>query len=276
MDRELRSGDERIAGHVFDALGIQPLVFQERIGGSVLLLEKPSPSFTTIMTGGVARLPVDDGLPVELAVEVLPDQVGAALAALRIVCDDIATKRRVPPVGTPWVNDKPFLTGTRIFGIAATASRHGDTFDTVRSGDGAAIGKVLTLRMLTAAESHVLAKRGWQGLLEAAGGVDNLLDVTRSDAALPTIREVDGPVIVSKLHHQHPPRWVTADEDGTYTSVTGRESQEYMDDSTNHEIWTRSTLAAKFPWVSEFLTAAAPNDVARFDDTSGVYTLELD
>ncbi|SIL20783.1 hypothetical protein [Mycobacteroides abscessus] len=69
----------------------------------------------------------------------------------------------------------------------------------------------------------------------------------------------------------------------TYTSTTGRESQEYMDDSTNHEprttnheIWNRSTLATKFSMVSEFLTAAAPNDVARFDDTSSAYTLERD
>ncbi|MBF9328428.1 3-octaprenyl-4-hydroxybenzoate carboxy-lyase [Mycobacteroides chelonae] len=276
MESELRSGDDRIAEHVFCALDIKPRVFQERIGGSVMVLEKPSASFTTIMTAGVSRLPVNDGLPVELAVEVLPDQVGAALAALRIVCDDIATKHRTPPVETPWCNDKPFLNGTRIFAIAATTSRHGDTFDTVRSGDGAPIGKVLTLRMLTAAESRVLAKRGWHGLVEAAGGADNLLDVTRSDAARPTILEVDGPMIVSKLHHQYPPRWITADEDDMYTSVTGCESQEYMDDSTNHEIWARSTFAAKFPWVSEFLTAAAPNDIARFDDTSGTYTLEHD
>ena len=61
-----------------------------------------------------------------------------------------------------------------------------------------------------------------------------------------------------------------------YTSVTGRESQECMDDAANHEIWTRSSLAARFPWVREFLVTAAPNDVACFDDTSGAYTLERD
>lgn len=276
MDSELHDGDKRITDHVFYALGIEPLVHRERIGGSVVVIEKPSSSFITIMTAGVSRLPVSDGLPFELAVEVLPEQVGAALVALQIVCDDIATKHRTPPHEAPWRNDKPFLNGTRIFAIAATASRHGDSFDTIRTNDGAPLGKVITLRMLTAAESHVLAKRGWHGLTEAAGGADKLLDVTRSDAARPTLDEVDGPIIVSKLHHQHPPRWITADTDGTYTSVTGRESPEYMDDPTNHEIWARSTLAAKFPWVREFLTAAAPNDVARFDDASGAYTLETD
>ncbi|MGV0740639.1 hypothetical protein ABQF35_30245 [Mycobacterium syngnathidarum] len=130
--------------------------------------------------------------------------------------------------------------------------------------------------MLTCAEAQVLAKRGWSGLLDAAGGADKLLDVTRPDAARPTLEEVDGPVIVTKLHHQHPPRWITAEEDGMFTSVTGRESQEYMDDAANHEIWVRSSLAARFPWVREFLTVAAPNDVARFDDASGAYTLERD
>lgn len=276
MDRELRDGDDRIVGHVFTALGIDPLVFQERIGGSVAVVEKRSPSYTTVMTAGVSRLPVDEGLPVELAVEVLPDQVGAALVALRIVCNDIATNRRTPPVEVPWCNAEPFLAGTRIFAIAATASRHGDTFDTIRSNDGTPIGTVLTLRMLTAAETRVLAKRGWNGLLDAADGTDNLLDVTRSDAARPTLEEVDGPVIVSKLHDRHPPRWITAGEDNMYTSVTGRESQEYMDDAGNHAIWSRSSLAAKFPWVRDFLTAAAPNDVARFDDASGAYALERD
>ncbi|CPT03682.1 Uncharacterised protein [Mycobacteroides abscessus] len=276
MDLELRTGDDRIAGHVFSALGIEPLVFQERIGGSVVVVEKPSPSFTTVMTAGAARLPVDAGLPVELAVEVLPDQVGAALVALRIVCNDIATNRRTPPVEAPWCNAEPILVGTRVFAIAATGSRHGDTFDTIRSDDGAPIGRVLTLRMLTFAESRILANRGWSGLVEAAGGADNLLDVTRSNAALPTILEVDGPVIVTKLHDRHPPRWITSEEDGMFTSVTGRESQEYMDDAANHEIWTRSSLAVRYPWVREFLTAAAPNDVARFDDATGAYTLERD
>ncbi|CPR69701.1 hypothetical protein [Mycobacteroides abscessus] len=276
MDRELRDGDDRIVGHVFTALGIDPLVFQEHIGGSVVVVEKRSPSYTTAMTAGVSRLPVDDELPVELAVEVLPDQVGAALVALRVVCNDIASNGRTPPVDVPWCNAEPILVGTRIFAIAATASRHGDAFDTIRSDDGAPIGKVLTLRLLTFAESRVLAKRGWGGLLDAAGGADELLDVTRTDAARPTLEEVDGGVIVTKLHAQHPPRWITAEEDGMFTSVTGLESQEYMDDAANHEIWTRSSLAARFPWVRDFLTAAAPNDVARFDDASGAYTLERD
>lgn len=50
------------------------------------------------MTASIFRLLVEDALPVELAVEVLPEQVGAALVALRIVYDDIATKRQTPPV----------------------------------------------------------------------------------------------------------------------------------------------------------------------------------
>lgn len=276
MDIGLRAGDDRIVGHVFSALGVEPLVHRERIGGSVGVLEKPSASFTTVMTAGVSRLPVNDGLPVELAVEVMPDQVGAALVALRIVCNDIATNRRTPPVEVPWCNAEPFLAGTRIFAVAATESRHGDAFDTIRGGEGAPIGKVLTLRMLTFAESRVLASRGWHGLVDAAGGADNLLDVTRPDAARPTLEEVDGAIIVTKLHDRYPPRWITAHADGTYTSVTGQESPEYMDAVANHEIWARSELAAKFPWVREFLTTAAPNDVARFDDASGTYTLERD
>ncbi len=260
--------------HVHSALGIEPIVFQDRIGGSVLVLEKPSATYTTIMTLGASRLPVDEGLPVELAVEVLPEQVGAAFAALQIVCDDLAADRRTPPIDTPWVNGEPFLVGTRIHAIAATRSRHGDQFDTIRDAGGAPVAHVRTLRLLTPAEAHVLRARGWDGLVAAAGGADALLDVTRDDAARPEIGEADGPVIVTKLHEQHPPRWITSGTDGMFTSVTGLESPEFMDDPDNHEIWSRSSLAARFPWVTGFLVGAAPGEVARFDDASGDFVLD--
>lgn len=41
-----------------------------------------------------------------------------------------------------------------------------------------------------------------------------------------------------------------------------------MDDAAIHKLWARSSLAEKFPWVREFLSAAAPDDTARFYDTS--------
>lgn len=62
---------------------------------------------------------VDEGLPVELAVEALPDQVGAALVALRIVCNDIAVNRRTPPVEVPWCKTRPPLWLTRALAAAA-------------------------------------------------------------------------------------------------------------------------------------------------------------
>ncbi|GMA30282.1 hypothetical protein [Litorihabitans aurantiacus] len=91
---------EAFPTHVFDALGLPPRVLDERIGGSVMVLAKDLPSGTRLLlTAGVARLPVDSGLPVELAVEVVPGQEGAALVALRIVCDDVAGRRRTPRSG---------------------------------------------------------------------------------------------------------------------------------------------------------------------------------
>lgn len=168
--------------HVFDALGIDPIVWSDRIGDLVRVVEKPSGGgVITVMTSGASRLPSDAGERVELAVEVVDGQQGAAWIALKIVCDDMAVNRRVPPVDVPWRNGEPFLTGTRISAIVATPSRWGQPFDEVRSAEGALVGHVRTLRLLTDAEAAFVAASGWDALVEVAGSVDGLLDVTRDD-----------------------------------------------------------------------------------------------
>ncbi|WP_319641456.1 peptidase dimerization domain-containing protein [Brachybacterium squillarum] len=100
--------------HIFDALGTEPLVLEERIGGSVMVVERhPQNGPITLLSASASRISTDSGEKVELAVEVPGGQQGAALVAMRIVCDDIATRRRVPPVGAPW------RTGSERFSVAA-------------------------------------------------------------------------------------------------------------------------------------------------------------
>ncbi|NDO90289.1 hypothetical protein [Cellulosimicrobium composti] len=179
-DVPLAASHDAFPNHVFDAFGVPPVLLDERLGGSVMVVVKrPAGGPTTLLTAGVSRLPVDAGPPVELAVEVAEGQEGAGLVALRIVCDDVAVNRRTPPLGTPWRNGDPFLTGTRISAIVATGSRWGTELDDVRDADGAVVGHVRTLRLLTDAEAQVVADAGWAGLVESAGSVDALLDVTR-------------------------------------------------------------------------------------------------
>lgn len=172
--------DESFPNHIFDALGVEPLVFQDRIGGSVMVVEKrPTDGPITIMTVGASRIPTDTGERVELAVEVADGQQGAAWIALQIVCDDIANNRRVPPVGVPWRNETPFLTGTEISAIVATRSRWGKVFDDVVDAQGSVVGHVRTLRLLTDAEASTVAADGWEELIQQVGSVDALLDVER-------------------------------------------------------------------------------------------------
>lgn len=179
-DIPLAGGDDDFPTHVFEALGVPPLPFDDRIGGSVMVVEKrPEGGPVTIMTSGVSRLPTSSGERVELAVEVVEGQQGAALIALRIVCDDIAINRRVPPVGVPWRNREPFLTGTAITAIVAGGSRWGAEFDDVRDASGTTIGHVRTLRLLTDPEAEVVATHGWPALVTSTGSVDALLDVMR-------------------------------------------------------------------------------------------------
>lgn len=270
------SADPAFPSHVFDALGVEPLMWEETIGGAVRVVEKrPEGGPITLMTLGASRLPTDSGESVELAVEVLEGQEGAGLVALRIVCDDIAQNRRVPPVGAPWRNSEPFLNGTDISAIMVTPSRWGAGFDEVRSPQGDVVGHVRTLRMLTNAEASHAAAHGWDALAEAAGGVDELLDVTRSSAVARAGIPGNAPTFLSKLHAEHPPRWVTFT--GTaLESVTGLESDRYMKKAKNHEVWSVDTFLARFPWVADFVKAAEPGQTARFDDASGAYVLEDD
>lgn len=181
-DIPLARPDDAFPNHVFDALGVPPMPFKDRIGGSVMVVEKhPADGPITIMTSGVSRFVTDLGERVELAVEVVDGQQGAAFAALRIVCDEIAMNRRVPPVLRPWRNGTPFLNGTAISALLVTPSRWGTSFDDVRDDAGQIVGHVRTLRMLTDGEAAIVAKRGWDELVAALGSVEELLDVERPE-----------------------------------------------------------------------------------------------
>lgn len=83
------------------------------------------------------------------------------------------------------------------------------------------------------------------------------------------------PVFLSKLHAEHPPRWVTFTGQDVQ-SVTGLESEEYMADAANHEIWAVDSFAAAFPFVADFLRTARAGQTALFVDDSGQFTLEDD
>lgn len=177
-------GDDSFPLHVFDLLGVEPRVFEERIGGSVLVTKhEPQNGPITLATAGVARLSTDSGKRVEFAIEVLEHQIGAAWIALRLTCDDVAVNRRVPPMHTPWRNSEPFLTDTAITAIIATESRWGSSFDEVRNNQGELEGHLVTLRMLTTAEADVVQEIGWEAFISAVGSYDALIDVERKDHA---------------------------------------------------------------------------------------------
>lgn len=183
--------------------------------------------------------------------------MGAARVALGIVCDDVAANRRVPPVEAPWRNSEPFLSGTRISAIVVTHSRWGTSFDDVRSADGAVLGHVRTLRLLTDAEASFVAENGWEALIETVGSVDALLDVTRDDTVASQGPRGNAPVFLTKLHAEHPPLWVTF-TGSEFRSVTGLESDEYMDDADHHEVWSVDSFVARYPWVADFVRRARP------------------
>ncbi|MGV8881454.1 MAG: suppressor of fused domain protein [Rhodoglobus sp.] len=270
------SADEAFPVHVFDALGVEPIMHGEPIAGAVRVVEKhPANGPITVMTLGASRLVTDSGERVELAVEVIEGQEGAARVALEIVCDDILKNRRVPPIGAPWRNSEPFLTGTRISALMVTPSRWGAAFDEIRSADGDLLGHVRTLRLLTDAEAGFAAANGWEALVAAAGSIEAVLDVEREDSAEAGGLPGNAPAFVSKLHAKHPSRWVTF-TGNSLQSVTGLESDRYMNKSSNHEVWSVDSFLKRFPFVADFVSSAKPGQTALFMDTSGAYVLEGD
>lgn len=264
------------ANHIFDALGVPPAVFDDRIGGAVRVIEKdPEGGPTTLLTLGVSHLRTDSGERVELAVEVAEGQVGAGWIALEIVCDDIAGNRRVPPFGRPWRNDAPFLSGTQISAIVATGSRWGSSFDEVLNDQGELEGHVRTLRLLTDAEAAFVAQHGWDALVEQVGSADALLDVTRSSLVEAPPLPDTTPVFVTKLHAEHPPRWITF-TGSEFESIVGLESNEYMDNSDNLEVWSLGSFLNRFGFTEDFIRQARAGQTALFADQSGSWVLEED
>lgn len=179
-DVTLNDGAEEFLDHAMDVFGVEAEVFEERIGGSVMVLEKRlTDGPLTLMTAGVSRLPTDTGERIELAVEVVREQIGAAFAALDLVCNQIALSARVPPIQAPWRNGGPFLSRTKMTSIVLTASRWGPVFDDVVGASGAVRGHVRTVRLLSDREADVVQDEDWDALVARVGSVDNLLDVKR-------------------------------------------------------------------------------------------------
>lgn len=178
--RSLRPGDDAFPVHAFEAFGARHRVLDRKIGGSVIVLEKhPEGGPVTLMTAGASRLPTATGERVELAVEVADGQQTAGMIALQHACNEIATRRSVPPLEVPWITGEPLLPGTAITTILASASRWGAPLDEVCDESGLLLGHVRTLRLLTAAEAQLVREQGWAATVERSGGIDRLLDVTR-------------------------------------------------------------------------------------------------
>lgn len=282
-DVPLAAGDDSFANHTFTALGVEPLVHRDRLGGSVMIVEKHPPSGPiTLMTAGVSRLPLEAGRPCELAVEVVDGQQGAGVVALHRLCDMIAVNRLPPPPGVVMHSPGPFLDGTDISAMVVGRSSWGQAIDEVRDDRGNIVGDVWTIRLLTSGEAQLADEQGYAAVERAAGGPAGLLDVTRARAgAIAHQSDVlfSKPIVVSKLHEQNPPAWVTLEDDGMLTSVTGLEDEAYVADPDNFEVWDVASFVARFPWTEGFLGVARPGDTARFVgddgiDTSGNYVLE--
>ncbi|AUN38795.1 hypothetical protein [Tsukamurella tyrosinosolvens] len=270
-----------VPGHLTRVYGASVARFEPLFEGAVEVEVRAHDGMQrrrTVTTDGLSV--IVDGVPVELAVEVsAKDQVGTAAVAISTVARDIVDNRRRPPLEVVSRLPRPLVEGTRLRAIIASGSRFGADADVIVESAGDRVVQVVTLRLLTWAEANVVDDRGWNAFLTTVGSPDEVLDTQRvTDAARPTVAELGNlPILVSKQHYDHPPRFVgLMDVDGrlTFTSTTGRESPEYMADPSNREIWGINSYLQDFPWVESFITTAAPGDDAVFTDQSGDFAWE--
>lgn len=92
-----------------------------------------------------------------------------------------------------------------------------------------------------AVELAVEVVKGFDALRTKVGSVDALLDIERDESVESSGVAANKPVVLSQLHYEHPPRWVTLTGRGL-ASVTGFESEAYMADSANQEFWAVASI----------------------------------
>ena len=120
----LRQGSGAIFGHLTRRYGVEPTVYDERIGGSVMMLcwryERDGVRYAAVASAGLERIPFVGVPPVEVVAEVLEHQVGAAVVVVRTVVERAVQELQSPwEPGRVWINDVPLLND----GLVAT-SKH--------------------------------------------------------------------------------------------------------------------------------------------------------
>ncbi|NLE97016.1 MAG: hypothetical protein GX596_03370 [Propionibacterium sp.] len=269
----LRPGSGVVFQHLTRHLGVQPRVFEERIGGAVMVLEwrhrVGGVEVATMATAGLERITLWDD-PHEVTVSVLAEQAGAALIGLQNVVRSEVEQNRTPwPVGATWSTSEPLLADTRIQGGVMSLSGRGPDFDRMVTDEGTVALRTFTY--LTAAEVTRIDFDGTSPLLEAYRTRPlAVYDIERAENLFPMVGPGERPVpnrvvVVSRMVGDHPIARVEVGENGDLLALTGKEPDGYLGASTT-QVWGGQNIVALDPRLRDFVTDAAPHDFGRLED----------
>lgn len=263
---DLLPGRNEFVDRVFAEFGDQVAELDALGGGAVRILGFQRDGYVTAVTLGLHRVPLDDGEPAELRCDAATETVGAATVTLGIAAERLVQTRRALEPGKVWINEVPYLKGSNISAMVVADDDAGRT--AVRDEAGAVLGHLRRVVMLTNLEARFVAQHG----VDALPGADaeTLRNPERPDLVSADDLEVPAmPCIVSKLVRDRPARWVEVDREGRFAALTMTETEQFMEDADNFEVWALPRLVEANPGLREFAVTAVPGDCARLTDEDG-------
>ncbi|WP_040159175.1 suppressor of fused domain protein [Nigerium massiliense] len=262
----LLPGDGAYVDRLFAEFGAQAVELESIGGGAVRLLGFEHEGYLTVATLGLHRVPLDEGEPAELTCDADLDTVGAAVVTLRVAAEHVVVSRRALVPGRVLVNEVPYLEGSTISGLVALDEGEASA---VRSADGQVAGRLHRVVMLTNVEARYVAAYGLDALPERADAAA-LRNPERPDlVSVDDLPIPDVPVIVSRMLDDQPARWVEVDYAGRYVALTMAESDAFLDDPANLDVWPLARLVERNPGLREFAVSAVPGDCIRYSDDDG-------
>ncbi|GGA70961.1 hypothetical protein GCM10011490_22020 [Pseudoclavibacter endophyticus] len=274
-DGRARHGDVSFARHFARLFSCAPQFLGDPVdvpgGGHVAIARYVHNGIASVVTLGLERVSLPGGARIELLCEVVETQKAAAEVTVRIALQRVmgalgdAARGPFQP-GDVWINDVPFLAGTRIQAIVGVDAQWSGRDQNVHDENGAVVGWVNEVVMLTRNEGKRVAVDGIVPLIEAAAAAPAArFDVLRDDMVEPPAPVPREPCLVTLDALERGVRWMQRDADGRYLAISLTESAEYLADPENFTAIALAEIVVGVPSLRGFAARAQPGEYAMLE-----------
>lgn len=276
-----RDGDTSFARHFARLFSSEPALLGDTVaaddaGVEIAIVRYVHNGIASVATLGLERVRLPGDARVELLCEVVEPHAAAAEVAVRIALERVLGRLRgeVGPImpGEVWLNQVPFLTGTRIQGLVAVDASWSGRDQTVRDEDGREIGMVNEVVMLTKNEAKRVAIDGLVPLLEASNAHPAArFDVLRDDLVDPPEPLPAVHCWISRAAVEHGVRWLQCDADGGFLAINLSETADELADADLYELAPLNAVVAGVPDLRGFAARAGPGRYAMLEGDAWVF-----